>query len=80
MGQSIKNKNSLVVDIFISADEYLRHYQGSVTTVACTARDGRRIRFPSRILQPYVSKEGVKGTFAIQFDEYHKFVGIEQLN
>ncbi len=80
MGQSINKENTLVVDIYISADEYLRHYQGSVTTVACTARDGRKIRFPSRILQPYISKEGIKGAFVIQFDQHHKFVGIEQLN
>ncbi|TXR53556.1 DUF2835 domain-containing protein [Reinekea thalattae] len=72
--------NSIIVDILISAEDYLQHYQGSVSQVSALARDGRRVRFPSRILQPFVSKEGIHGTFAIQFDEHHKFAGIEKIS
>ncbi|MEJ2073505.1 MAG: DUF2835 domain-containing protein [Reinekea sp.] len=71
--------NTLIVDIHIPAEEYLRHYQGSVTQVSCISRDGRKVRFPSRILQPFVTRQGIHGTFRIYFDQYHKFQRIEQL-
>ncbi|MEX2321659.1 MAG: DUF2835 family protein [Saccharospirillum sp.] len=31
----------LIVDLYISADDYLRHYKGQVSQVVCEARDGR---------------------------------------
>lgn len=70
---------SLIVDIVISADEFLRHYQGQVNQVSAVARDGRRVKFPSRILQPFITQQGISGTFAIRFDDKHKFVGIDRL-
>lgn len=71
---------TLIVDIIIPTEEYLRHYQGQVSQVSCTARDGRRVRFPSKILQKFVTHEGIRGTFAIHFDEYHKFIGVDQIS
>lgn len=70
---------SIIVDLYISADEYLRHYQGNVHNVVCQARDGRRVRFPSRILQRFVSHGGVQGSFRIEFDDNNKLVGVRRL-
>ncbi len=70
---------TLIVDLHIPTEEYLRHYQGQVSQVSAIAQDGRRVRFPSRILQPFVTHEGIHGSFAIHFDEYHKFVGIDKI-
>ena len=70
---------TLMVDLYIPAEEYLRHYQGKISQVSAVSRDGRRVKFPSRILQPFVSHEGIRGTFAIHFDEYHKFVSIDKI-
>ncbi|WP_132700509.1 DUF2835 domain-containing protein [Reinekea marinisedimentorum] len=72
--------DSIIVDIFISADDYLRHYQGQVSQVSAVARDGRRVQFPSSILQPFVTHEGIQGTFAIRFDKHHKFSGIDKIS
>ncbi|WP_320823395.1 DUF2835 domain-containing protein [Reinekea sp.] len=69
----------LIVDLVISADEYLKHYKGAVTQVSAFSRDGRRVRFPTAILQPFVTREGIRGTFAIHFDATHKFVNIEKV-
>jgi len=74
---SAKKNSSLLVDIHMNEDEYLQHYQGSISQVSAIARDGRRVQFPSRILQPFVMQNGIHGTFSIQFDDQHKFVGIE---
>ena len=48
----------------------------SVTQVSAFSQDGRRVRFPTAILQPFVTREGIRGSFAIHFDAEHKFVNI----
>lgn len=73
------SSSSLTVDLNISAEEYLQHYQGSVHTVSCVSREGKRVQFPTRILQPFVSLAGIQGTFVIHFDRFHKFERIERL-
>ena len=80
MNSSASKAKTVLVDIRISEDDYLMHYQGSVSQVSAIAHDGRRIQFPSKILQPFVLHNGIQGTFAIHFDEQHKFVSIERVN
>ncbi|ODS23089.1 hypothetical protein AB835_10785 [Candidatus Endobugula sertula] len=63
----------VLISISISADEYLRVYQGSAKTVSTLDRQGKRVRFPVNILQPYITHNGVSGVFAIEFDENNKF-------
>lgn len=70
---------TLIVDLHISADDYLRHYQGSVSQVSCEARDGRRVRFPSAILQRFVTHNGIRGSFALEVDDQFKLVGIRRI-
>ena len=67
------------VDIALSAEELQRAYQG-VDQVSCYARDGRRIRFPVKILWPFISHQGVYGSFEIEFDRHSKFKEIRRLN
>ena len=68
----------VLIDLVISREEYLRWYQGSARTVVAKARDGRNIRFPADALRPYITHLGVRGTFAVYFDENHKLVRIEK--
>ncbi|WP_108127642.1 DUF2835 domain-containing protein [Saccharospirillum mangrovi] len=70
---------TLIVDLYISADDYLRHYQGAVRQVSCEARDGRRVRFPSAILQRFVTHSGIQGSFALEVDDDFKLVGIRRI-
>lgn len=69
----------IIVDLRISADEWLRLYRGQAYSVAALSRDGRRVRFPARILQPFVAREGVRGSFLIAFDKNGKFQQISRL-
>lgn len=71
--------HSMIVDLHIPADEYLKMYQGVASSVRAMARDGRSIRFPARILQPYITREGITGSFLIYFDEEMKFRAIDRL-
>ena len=71
---------TIEINLRISADEFLRLYQGQAKDVVATAVDGRTVRFPARILQPYVSHEGIRGYFRIEFGEGGKFKAIECLS
>ncbi|MEH6472993.1 MAG: DUF2835 domain-containing protein [Halopseudomonas sp.] len=69
----------ITIDLRVSADEYLKFYRGEADVVTCRARDGRRIQFPVKILNPYLTRDGVSGSFEIQFDNHGKFQSIERL-
>lgn len=69
----------IAVDLRVSADEYLKFYRGQASVVTCRSRDGRRIQFPVSILNPYLTRDGVSGSFEIQFDAQGKFVAISRI-
>ena len=69
----------VVFDIRISPEEFQRLYAGSAKTVACRSEDGRRVRFPASILRRFVTREGVKGRFSVEFSDDNRFVSIERL-
>lgn len=72
--------NQVLVSLSIPADEYLRVYQGSAKKVSAMDNHGRRISFPVNILQPFVTREGVIGAFAIEFDSDNRFKEIRRLS
>ncbi len=47
--------------------------------VHTTARDGRSVRFPARILSRFYLPDGIRGSFRIVFDDAGKFASIERL-
>ncbi|MBE0483289.1 MAG: DUF2835 domain-containing protein [Bacterioplanes sp.] len=69
----------VVVDLAISADEYLSYYRGHIKYVVATTLDGRQVRFPANILQKMVGHEGIYGRFAIQFDDQGKFQRVQRV-
>ncbi|MBW7469556.1 DUF2835 domain-containing protein [Marinobacter sp. M216] len=69
----------IIVDLSISPDEWLKLYQGVARDVHTTARDGRSVRFPARILSRFYLRDGVRGSFRIVFDNQGKFASIERL-
>ena len=66
------------VSLSIAADDYIALYQGNARDVVARAKDGRVVRFPARILQPFVTHQGVHGQFSIRFDMNNRFVGISR--
>ena len=70
---------SLVIDINLPRDEYLRVYQDYVRNVKAVARSGESVRFPVSVLQPFVLGDGVKGSFQLFFDSDNKFVKIVRI-
>ncbi len=70
---------SLVFTLAITPDEFLRLYQGTVRNVVTKASNGQTVRFPANILRPFVTRDGVQGTFRISFDAKGKLTDIDKL-
>lgn len=66
------------LDIYLSADELQKAYRG-VDMVNAVSTDGRRVRFPVKILWPYITHDGIRGRFQIEFSDNGKFKAIERV-
>ena len=69
---------TIYLRLAIPTDELLKLYRGSAREVIATAVDGRRIRFPADALKPFVSRDGVYGSFALQIDGNNKLQRIHR--
>ncbi len=65
--------------IRISAEDYLFYYKGQARQVIVNADDGRRVQFPASCLQPFVTRDGIKGVFVLRFDTNNKLIGLEKI-
>jgi Protein of unknown function (DUF2835) len=70
---------SIILDLSISADEWLKIYRGQTNLVSARSRDGRTIQFPANILSRYTTHFGIQGSFQINFNDDGKFQSIQQL-
>lgn len=70
---------SVIVDVAIHKDDWLRVYQGSAHRVHAVARDGRSVVFPAWILQRWMDHDGVYGTFVIRYNSDGKFESIHKI-
>ena len=66
------------VSLNISPHRFLAYYEGVVEDVVARASDGRKIRFPARVLRQFMTQSGVVGSFFITYDSNKKFVSIER--
>ncbi|MDY0291573.1 MAG: DUF2835 domain-containing protein [Desulfuromonadaceae bacterium] len=65
--------------LHISADEFLRYYQGQASSVSVTADDGRRLRLPAVRFRPFLERTGVHGRFRLEFDANNKFISLTRI-
>lgn len=63
----------------ISSERYLAWYAGAASAVQVRADDGRTLRFPAAELRPFVTHDGIRGRFEIEFDDNHRLVGLRRL-
>jgi len=78
MVDNSKQYNIAIISLSISAEEYLKLYSGVARSVRAVTVRGESIRFPASILRPFVTRSGIRGQFAIYFDEDKRFVSIEK--
>ena len=62
----------------LSTEHYLAYYSGHAQKVSVLADDGRRIEFSARHLRPFLSHNGIKGRFEIEFNAQHHFVALRR--
>lgn len=70
---------TLVINLRITAEEYLKLYSGAARSVVATATTGQTVRFPANILRQFVTRDGIRGSFVIHFDNNNRFLGVERL-
>ncbi|MBT6207102.1 MAG: DUF2835 domain-containing protein, partial [Francisellaceae bacterium] len=61
-----------VVTINIPEKEILKYYSGVAKNILAPDINGVHIQFPASILRSFVTKEGIQGTFEIEFDNNGK--------
>ena len=69
---------TVTVRLNISSERFQAYYQGVVENVVAITNDGRTVQFPARVLRPFLSYQGVQGTFEITFDAKLKFQAIQR--
>ncbi|WBE24459.1 DUF2835 domain-containing protein [Denitrificimonas caeni] len=70
---------SLVFDISIPAQEFLRVYQGTANRVLIRSRTGRTISLPARHLQPFLTRNGISGSFIMEFNAQGQLLDLRRL-
>ncbi len=70
--------HSVRVHLAISADEYVKVYAGSAKNVLASSSNGQTVRFPANVLRPFVSHDGIFGSFVIRYQSDGKFVDIRK--
>jgi len=63
----------------LSYDQYLQVYQGSAKNVSVLSDDGRRIAFPARNIQSFLTKEGIAGYFEMELTADNKFICVKKI-
>lgn len=66
----------LRVTLKIPHHRYLMYYRGAAEEIFALAHDGRTVRFPARVLRPFLTQRGIVGTFVIEYGPDHKFVSV----
>jgi len=64
----------------LSADQYLKVYQGIAKNISAQADDGRRIAFPAQNIKQFLTHDGVYGYFEMELTAENKFVSIKKLD
>ena len=69
----------LILDLALPAERYLAWYQGRAERVSMVSRDGRRVSLPAHHLRPFLTHQGVYGSFVLQFTDESKLIKLERL-
>ncbi len=61
-------------------EQFLQVYQGNAKNISVIADDGRRIAFPARNIQPFLSRAGINGYFEMELTAENKFISIKKMS
>ncbi|GGD09729.1 hypothetical protein GCM10007418_30960 [Halopseudomonas salina] len=72
-------EQQLVVDLALPAERYLAWYRGHAGRVLMYSRDGRRVSLPAHHLRPFLTHEGVYGSFVMRFTGDGKLISLQRM-
>jgi hypothetical protein len=75
----MKNNQFIHFSLNLSYVQYALVYQGIAKNVSVVADDGRRIEFPAGKIQPFLTRQGIRGHFVLELTAENKLVSIQQL-
>lgn len=70
---------SLMLDIALSAERLLAVYQGKANRIRVKSRDGRYVSLPAHHLRPFLTREGVYGSFSLEFNGAGELLSLRRL-
>ena len=70
---------ALTIRLNFSSTQVMGYYRGEVRSIRARATNGQTVQFPASALQKFILKDGVHGSFRIEFDEHYKFIGLEAI-
>jgi hypothetical protein len=68
-----------IFNIYLTEKETLSFYSARNNRVKVTAENGQTLSLPWGVFQPYVTKNGISGRFAVYFDAHGKFKELRRL-
>lgn len=69
----------LIVDIALPAERFLAWYRGQAGRVLMRSRDGRSVSLPAHHLRPFLTHEGVYGSFSLRFTPEGQLLSLERV-
>lgn len=82
--QGLQNKFDTELEVefnlAISADEYLKYYQGDVKWVLAKSTKGLKVRFPASFLSRFITLSGINGRFKLRYLKSGKLVSLNKIN
>ncbi|TBU96049.1 DUF2835 domain-containing protein [Stutzerimonas kirkiae] len=70
---------SLTLDIAISPERLLALYQGRANRILVRSREGKRVSLPAHHLRPFFAREGLYGSFVLDFSNEGELISLRRL-
>ncbi|MVW75696.1 DUF2835 domain-containing protein [Pseudomonas xionganensis] len=70
---------SLVLDIALSAERLVAVYQGRANRILLHSRDGRRVSVPAHHFRPFLTHDGVYGSFMLEFSDKGELLSLRRI-
>ena len=70
---------SLVLDIALSAERLVAIYQGRANRILLHSRDGRRVSVPAHHFRPFLTHDGVYGSFVLEFSDKGELLSLRRI-
>lgn len=70
----------ILFNLNLTAEEYLKYYQGAAQAVVTRSVDGRVLRFPANVIRKFLTHSGIQGKFVIVYNKQNKFEAIKRVS